>query len=273
MQYKLQTDMEQTEGQTEGNAAQPGYTKKASMARAARRRKRMQTKEPWIDRNCASITAGIVTVIVYGSLYPFSFYGNDVVGGPLRALLSTWRTSPDHYDLIANILFYMPFGFFAVRSLMRPSLTVRMGLVLVCGVALSAAMELLQVYDAGRQSSMSDVYANFAGTLLGAATSAGLAQRLQIPELRALGNRPFVPLLLLCWLGNRLFPYVPAGDLQKYWRALQPLVMVLCGFRWMFTSTWRGGLRSPFCWRRNAASGPPAWRLLRLSWAYYLHGF
>jgi VanZ family protein len=87
-------------------------------------------------------------------------------------------------------------------------------------------MELLQVYDAGRQSSLSDVYANVFGTFLGAVTSASLAHRLRIPEVRVLGNRPFVPLLLLCWLGNRLFPYVPAGDLQKYWRALQPLVIV-----------------------------------------------
>jgi hypothetical protein len=35
-----------------------------------------------------------------------------------------------------------------------------------------------------------------------------------------------VALLVLCWLGYRLFPYVPVIDLHKYWHAVRPVLRV-----------------------------------------------
>jgi hypothetical protein len=38
-------------------------------------------------------------------------------------------------------------------------------------------------------------------------------------------RRDFVCLLLLCWLGYRLFPYAPVIDLHKYWAAVRALAL------------------------------------------------
>ncbi len=178
-----------------------------------------------VDRNYASITVVIMAVIVYGSLYPFAFGANDTPGGAWRALLATWNGPSGRYDVIANVLFYLPLGFFGVRSTGLRSVAARVALVLAAGTALSISMELLQFYDAGRVSAMSDVYANVAGILFGAMAGTILAVRFPVQRLRFLGRRPFVFVLLMGWLGSRLFPYVPAIHLHKYWTALQPLVV------------------------------------------------
>jgi VanZ family protein len=164
----------------------------------------------------------VVAIIVYGSLYPFAFYENWAPGVPFRALLATWRTVPGRGDAAANILFYLPFGFFGVRSFRRASST-RVLLVLAGGITLSASMELLQFYVVDRYSSMADVYANAIGTLAGAV--AGLLVSTVFEErmfLRRAGHG-FPLLLLACWLGFRLSPYVPVIDLHKYWQAVQAL--------------------------------------------------
>jgi hypothetical protein len=36
--------------------------------------------------------------------------------------------------------------------------------------------------------------------------------------------RPFAILLIACWLGNRLFPYFPAGDFRAHWSSLRTLL-------------------------------------------------
>jgi VanZ family protein len=181
-------------------------------------------RQPAIEPEAAVIAAGIAGVIVYGSLFPFHFWNNPDPAGPLRALLATWRARPGRGDFIANILLYMPFAFFAVRSLVRLPPWARLSLVLAAGCVMSAAMELTQFYDSGRDSAMSDVYANSAGTLLGAAAGTIFRRELRLPVIGAVTRRPFVALLVTCWLGYRLYPYAPVIDLHQYWSALKPLV-------------------------------------------------
>lgn len=145
-----------------------------------------------------------VAAIIYRSLYPFDFHNNR--SDAFRALLSTWNTSSSRGDLIANVVLYLPFGFFAVRSLRNQSSLRRILVVFACGATLSAAMELMQFYDAGRQSAMSDVYANTAGALLGSLAGAGLSRELTLGAIGKWNRRPFVVMLLSCWLAYRLFP-------------------------------------------------------------------
>ena len=70
---------------------------------------------------------------------------------------------------------------------------------------------------------MSDVYANTLGVLLGGCAAVA-SSRLSGKSLGIAWNPP-VFILLACWLGNRLYPYVPVIDLHKYWDALKPLWM------------------------------------------------
>ncbi len=167
----------------------------------------------------------IVAVILYGSLYPFRFHQPAGGVGPLRHLVQSWAETPGRGDFIANIFLYLPLGFFWSLALAgRGRRLPRILLVTLAGGLLSTAMELAQYYIAERVSAADDVYANLIGTLLGAVVGnfAG-GDFFWLPFREIAANR--VPsLLLVLWLGYRLYPYVPTIDLHKYWDALKPVV-------------------------------------------------
>ena len=80
-----------------------------------------------------------------------------------------WRRTyglPDsRADILANILLYLPFGFFAIQALRRRAAVWQVAAVTFAGMALSTAMELLQFYVPGRDSSLADVGSNTLGSL------------------------------------------------------------------------------------------------------------
>lgn len=166
------------------------------------------------------ITAAILGIILYGSLYPFHFAVRPEGRGALFALIASWRTPEARGDVIANVLLYVPLGFFAIQSLCGMAPLVRIVSVASAGFALSACIELLQYYDLGRTTNMSDVYSNTAGALLGAIGGALLHRNVQLPPIgRVIERRRFVLLLLVSWLGFRLIPFLLAPSFSESWGA------------------------------------------------------
>lgn len=168
----------------------------------------------------------MAAIIVGGTLYPFAFYQPLDGLGPVRTLLGTLSDRPGRGDFLANILLYMPLGFFYVRAIPRSvPAPARIALAVLSGAILSLSMELSQYYDEGRRPTATDVYSNVLGTALGAAAGCVMQTNVRWPGLReAALNR--VPILLLtAWLAYRLYPYVPTIDLHKYWDALKPVVL------------------------------------------------
>jgi VanZ family protein len=184
----------------------------------------VQDRDGRIDPHSAVITVAVVLVIIYGSLYPFHFSGNPDSNGPFRALINTSRGPFGGGDFLANVLLYLPFGLFSVQAASRLPLAVRILVVIFSGLTLSVCLELLQFYDEGRVSALADVYANTIGVVLGVPAGAILFRDAPPWRVRAMDRRPFVILLLSCWLSYRLFPGVPVIDLHKYWTAVKPLV-------------------------------------------------
>jgi VanZ family protein len=176
-----------------------------------------------IHRSLAPIA--IALVIVYGSLYPFHFRRRSDPRGDLRALLQTARGPLRRGDFTANVLLYLPLGLFSAQAARRLAPSAAAMVAIFSGGALSTCMELLQYYDAGRVPDFADIYANTAGAAIGAAGAILFGRRAPW-RIRAIAmeRRPFVILLLSCWLGDRLFPFVPVIDLHKYWRAVKPLL-------------------------------------------------
>jgi len=70
---------------------------------------------------------------------------------------------------------------------------------------------------------MSDFYLNMLGSCLGAVASTFVQHRLANLKIARPSATSFIALLLLAWLGWRLFPYEPTIDLHKYWSSLKPL--------------------------------------------------
>jgi len=170
---------------------------------------RADTDSGWFEPKYAAIAAGIIALIVYGSLYPFRFHARPGPVGPVGYLLATCRHSMDRGDLISNILLYLPLGAFAARSFRRLSPVAGAVLAAILGSTLSAALEITQFYDRTRFSDLCDIYANTAGASLGAAAAFLLRGA-------GISRRPFVVLLAAFWLGDELFPYVPVFGRHPY---------------------------------------------------------
>ncbi|HKQ45258.1 MAG TPA: VanZ family protein [Rhizomicrobium sp.] len=173
------------------------------------------------------LIAIMMAVIVYGSLYPFAFHDIGPLASAVEHLLGTWNLRPHgRGDTLANLLLYVPLGLVVALAAgqNRPKWLAIVTAVAV-GAALSLAVELAQFYDRSRVSVLSDFYLNLAGTL-GGAMLAGLVSLGWVKTAWPAGAVPaFARLLLMAWLGWRLFPYVPTIDLHKYWNSLKPLLL------------------------------------------------
>lgn len=171
------------------------------------------------------ITAIMAGIIVYGSFYPFNFRVPPYGDGPVAAFLASIHRPPGRGDAIANILLYMPLGFFCVLGAPRTTRLTGVALAMIGGMALSLCVELGQYYDAGRTVGFTDFAANSMGTLLGALFALAIGASLRLPFIGDASARPAPTLLLVAWLAYRLYPYVPTIDLHKYWNALKPVLL------------------------------------------------
>lgn len=172
------------------------------------------------------IAVAMVAVIVYGSLYPFVFRIPSDGVGPIATFLATWNERPGRGDFLANILLYLPFGFFFLLGSRRgPHFAGGLLLAVLAGALLSLSIELTQYYDEGRVTSATDFYANTFGTCLGGVAAIAVGGRFRFPYIGEVSAQPIPTLLLIAWLSYRLYPYVPTIDLHKYWNALKPIFL------------------------------------------------
>jgi VanZ family protein len=150
-----------------------------------------------------------VALIVYGSLYPWHFdFGR--AGNPLAILLHAWGFAWDRFtlrDIAINVALYVPLGAGAALTVARRhSRATALAAAVGLGMALSAAMEMLQLYVPGRDCNLVDVVSNTTGAAAGAI--AALALR---PEPTGRGRRwpgrSSSVLLLGSWLGYQLYPF------------------------------------------------------------------
>jgi hypothetical protein len=130
------------------------------------------------------------------------------------------------FDLVANLLGYLPLGFLAVLAA-HPILPRRaaFAFAVVCTLMLSIALESLQLYLPARTSSNLDLLANAGGGVLGALAAAAAGGRLLREEgLKALRDRLFLPggkIDLGLWLLAQLNPgtlLFGTGDLRELFR-------------------------------------------------------
>jgi VanZ family protein len=183
-------------------------------------------REERINREVLVAVAIIVAVIVYGSLYPFTFRQPEGGTGPLRNLLESWADPPHRGDFVANVFLYVPLGFFGSLACSGHGRALsRITLVTLAGSVLSLAMELAQYYLAERVSAADDVYANLLGTMVGAIAGNVAGDNLLLLPFRRVAAERVPGLLLTLWLCYRLYPYVPTIDLHKYWEAVRPVVL------------------------------------------------
>lgn len=173
-------------------------------------------------------------LIVYASLYPFA--GWRVPGvGPLDFLLLGWPRWWTSFDLVANLLGYLPLGLLLFVAAVRGgrSAAAAAWLALAGGMLLSLAMEVLQNFLPQRVASNVDLGLNAAGSAAGLGLGAALHLRGGIDRWQRLRDRWFVArsagglALLVLWPVALLFPTAVPFGLGHVLGRIQPLIAEL----------------------------------------------
>lgn len=165
-------------------------------------------------------------LVVYASLFPFLGW-RDQGMTPWLYLMAPLPRYWTVFDVVANVLGYVPLGFFLSLALIRSGMAngaVRIGIAV--GVVLSFGMETLQVYLPARIPSNLDFFLNAAGTAVGAAgawilNATGVVRRWSHWRQQLFVSNARGGLVLLAlWPVSLLFPLVvPFGLGQVLQRA------------------------------------------------------
>ena len=179
------------------------------------------------DRRLAgSLLAVIGFLIVFGSLYPFSF---SLQGAEDLARLGALpRAGTTRSDVAANVLLYVPLG-----ACLAWLLAGRLGAALavpaatLIGAALSFAIETAQLYETRRVASLADFACNTAGTFAGACLALAIARtrrNLHSSRFAGLLRHPVAAALLCSWAGYRLAPFALVLDPAEWASGFTPLI-------------------------------------------------
>jgi VanZ family protein len=171
---------------------------------------------------------------VYASLYPMEGWRSAGVS-PFAYLTAPWPRHITSFDIVVNVLGYLPYGFLAVAAL-QPRLRGAAAFVaaVASASALSLALEGLQSYLPARIASNLDAMSNVLGAAIGALVGVRYAPRLleegAFARLRQSGflHGGVIDLglaLMGLWLFIQLNPTTllfGAGDLREFLGAREP---------------------------------------------------
>jgi VanZ family protein len=216
-----------------------------------------------------AILIGVILLIVYGSLYPWTFVARPLFASPLYLLLHTWEYDPlsRRYwaDIPVNIGIYIPLGMSAYLAFRRTRLRfiaiVAPVAPVALGAVLSASIEMLQLYVPGRHCSTLDLAMNILGSALGVAAGLAFVAITDLPpngpDFRVRDRNAVV--LLFCWVGFLLFPLFPSFSIPElrdkiavfaHGRLLAPGPLALSVAEWFAVGRLLAatGARSPLAW-------------------------
>jgi glycopeptide antibiotics resistance protein len=182
---------------------------------------RGSSSERALRRATAWLLVFTVLFMLYASLYPFDFslaHLRSLGRADLMRSL-TWRRPP-RTDLVANLLFYLPFGALVISlAPHRWGALRRVSFTLGTGTALSVAIECVQAASITRDASITDVTLNGLSTGIAALLALGargLGLQPALPELRT--SRPDVVavIVIALWIASHAAPFMPTAQFVWY---------------------------------------------------------
>ncbi|MGD9899312.1 MAG: VanZ family protein [Calditrichaceae bacterium] len=177
--------------------------------------------------------AGIyVLFIIYGTTIPFIFtLSPEIINSNIHRSLEIFHgrffLSPDDKaDALANILFFLPFGFFFLSALIQKNFInfkfSALFKVTLAGLLVSFFVESLQVFTPNRSASFLDIITNTSGTFIGALTAYFLIKKkiylrvyrfaeqwIKDPDILIIGT--YLSLLLISGLAPYNFTLSPSS--------------------------------------------------------------
>jgi VanZ family protein len=178
--------------------------------------------------SAAPLAAMYAALIVYASLYPFT--GWRMPGVSVWAFVTRpWWHWWTWFDVIANLVGYLPLGALVFGALVRSGWTPARSLAAAIGAGalLSFAMEMSQNFLPQRVSSNVDLALNIAGTSLGALVGLGIHLTGGVERWQAVRDRWFIDrsagglALLVLWPVGLLFPGPVPFTFGPFWARLR----------------------------------------------------
>jgi VanZ family protein len=155
--------------------------------------------------------------IVFASLQPFSPWVAPEPG-TRYFLAAPWPQYWTRFDVIANVVAYVPFGLFLGLIPRRQTAARQLAAAIAGGAALSLAMETAQMYLPPRDASTLDLLSNTAGVAAGGILAVLLARSVRTRRaIVAFRDRGFLPgkvgdmglALMVIWLAVQVNPGIP----------------------------------------------------------------
>ena len=173
--------------------------------------------------------------VIYGTTIPWDFTRAPTLSD--ASFIPLWDADRGRIhsipDLVQNVAFFMPFGFFGVMAL--PSLR-GTGLrgaikIAIAGLCLSLFAESLQTMSPLRQTSASDVVTNTFGALIGGVAGSYYVTRLHVRVASAVdyGLRESPGMLIvagyfLAVVAALLAPFIPTLDLGHFAQGVKAVI-------------------------------------------------
>lgn len=170
--------------------------------------------QPRHRSSAAWLAWAYTALIAYASLYPFSGWSWPS-GIPAHTVLRLpWPRWRDGFDIMANLVGYLPLGALVFGSLVRSGRRqlAAAAAALLAGAALSFTMEAAQSFLPRRVPSLLDWALNVGGAAIGAALAAVVHRLGLVDRWQAVRERWFISgsaaglALLLLWPVGLLFP-------------------------------------------------------------------
>ena len=168
------------------------------------------------SRLAHALAALYAIAIAYASLQPFGDWMRPLPDTPFWPF-APWPLRATRFDVIANVLAYVPLGLFVALVPLRATAVGAMAIALAAGAAWSFLMETAQWFLPPRFANLADFAANSAGALAGGLLGALFSRSPLRAALREARRRLILPgamgdvgmALLAMWLVAQLNPAIP----------------------------------------------------------------
>ncbi|VAX06216.1 hypothetical protein MNBD_ALPHA03-1719 [hydrothermal vent metagenome] len=170
------------------------------------------------------IFAFFIFIIIYGSLFPFTFSPHEGSSEQWDIFLRSYYPITSLGDILGNIALFIPFGYLGIEC-MRPSMRSRPAYlkILAAGILLAFILQLIQVYISSRSPAMADVYWNGVGIVIGFILLDFIKKYFPKLSITEAANTPVI--LSFFWLLYLFFPFIPTLDFQEIKNGLKPLLL------------------------------------------------